>query len=300
MNITRMTVLSSVLAVACGAENNLPHVDGGTNPSGCAPVAVAKQLDVPYVVRGDAASDAMTRLDVYPPPSDAICGRPIVIWVHGGAWSVGDKSNQMADKIPLFHGLGAVIVSINYRLTTAGGSVQHPDHVEDVAAAIAWVHEHAVELGGDPGRIALLGHSAGAHLVALAVTNPKFLAANGLSAADVACVGSYDSEYTVSDIVARDPMYESVFTSDPVAWEDASPSAHVRAGLPPFQLACRGTKERVAQCEAFAADLRASGGQASTIDASSLSHEEVNSEIGKASDEIMTPKVRAFLTQCFP
>lgn len=286
--------------VACGSVKEArPDVDGGSNPAGCSPVAVAEQLDTPYVVRGDVASDAMTRLDIYPPPSDAICGRPIVVWVHGGAWSAGDKSNQMRDKIPFFHDLGAVAVSINYRLTRKNNSVQHPDHVEDVAAAVAWVREHAVELGGDPDRIALLGHSAGAHLTALVVTNGRFLAAHGLSAVDVACVGSYDSEYTVSEIVARDPIYASVFTDDPSVWEDASPSAHVRAGSPPFQLACRGSNGRVAQCEAFAGSLRAAGGQASVIDASSLSHEEVNSAIGRASDKIMTPKVREFLAQCF-
>ena len=251
------------------------------------------------MVRGNAASDSMTRLDVFPPPSDAICGRPIVVWVHGGGWSVGDKSNQMTDKLPFFHGLGAVVVSINYRLTTEGGTVQHPDHVEDVATAIAWVRKHAVELGGASNRLAVLGHSAGAHLVALVGTNKRFLAKQGLSAADVACIGSYDSEYTVSSIVAREPSYKAVFTSDPIAWEDASPSAHVSTGLPPFQLACRGTMGRTAQCEEFAGSIRRVGSQAETIDASSLAHEEVNSEIGKVSDGIMTPRIREFLSRCF-
>jgi acetyl esterase/lipase len=290
-------------AVACrGANDAASNAGSGNlgpfgNPDGCTPVVRSTQTDVAYLVRGEASADAMTRLDVYP-PAGPICGRPIVIWVHGGAWSVGDKANQMEHKIPFFNGLGAVLVSVNYRLTVAGNGVQHPDHVEDVAAALTWVREHAVELGGAPNRLALLGHSAGAHLVALAVTNPRFLASRGLTAADVACVGSYDSEYTVSEIVARDAQYEAVFTADPKVWADASPSAHVRPGLPPIQLACRGSKSRVAQCEAFGAALSAAGNSATRIDASSLSHEEVNSEIGRPGDAVMTPAVAEFLRSC--
>lgn len=265
--------------------------------SACTPVAAREQLAVPYVVRGDPASDAMTLLDVYPPEAPG-CLRPIVVWVHGGAWSVGDRTNRIADKIPLFHGLGAVFVSIDYRLTSATNGVQHPDHVVDVAAAFAWVREHALELGGDPERIILLGHSAGAHLVALVATNPRFLAMHGLAPRDVACVGSYDSEYTASEIVMRDAAYEAVFGTDPAGWEDASPSAHVGPDIPPFQLACRGSGPRVAQCEDFAAALRDAGNEASSIDASALTHEEVNERIGAAGDTVMTPFVVDFVTRC--
>jgi arylformamidase len=286
---------------AAGAAGAGAGADAGSGAEAgagsCQPAPVGIERDVGYVVRGDAASDALTRLDVYPPPGP-ICGRPIVIWVHGGGWSTGDKANQLEAKIPFFNGLGAVLVSIDYRLSAADNSVRHPDHVEDVAAAFAWVREHAAELGGAPDRVALLGHSAGAHLVALVATNPRFLAAHGLTAGDVRCVGSYDSEYTVSEIIARDERYEDVFTADPEAWTDASPSAQVRAGLPPFQLACRGTSGRVAQCEAFAEQLRAAGGEAQAIDASSLEHEEVNAVIGEPSDVVMTPRVREFLVRC--
>lgn len=275
--------------------------DAGAQPQsdgGCTPVSVSNQLDVPYLVRGVAAADAMTKLDVYAPPGP-FCGRPIVVWVHGGAWSVGDKSNQLVDKIPFFTGLGAVFVSINYRLTQAGNGVQHPDHVTDVAAAFAWVRSHALELGGDPSRIVFLGHSAGAHLVALTATNGRFLAAHGLTPSSVRCVGSYDTEYTASEIVARDSAYTQVFTSDPVVWADASPSGHVGPGIPPFQLACRGSNARVAQCQAFASSLRQAGNTATTLDADSLTHEEVNDRIGAPGDMVMTPDVRQFLLDCF-
>jgi acetyl esterase/lipase len=272
---------------------------GDAGPSGdCAPVEATVQRDVPYRTTGDAAADAATRLDVYP-PAGAACDRPVVIWVHGGAWSNGDKANGMTDKVAFFNGLGAVFVSIDYRLTTADNGVAHPDHVEDVAAAVRWVHDHAADYGARADRVALLGHSAGAHLVALTLTNPRFLAAQDLAASDLACVGSYDTDYTVADIVDRDAQYAVIFTEDPAAWEDASPSAHVRPDLPPQQLACRGAVGRVAQCEAYAEALRAEGNEADVIDAAALSHEEVNSAIGAPGDTVMTPAVRAFLEDCW-
>ncbi len=205
----------------------------------------------------------------------------------------------MSRKVSFFQELGMVLVSINYRLTSPDNSVQHPDHVEDVAAAMAWVRQHAREFGGDPAKVALLGHSAGAHLVALLVTNARFLEAEGLATADVRCVGSYDTEYSVADIVARNPSYEAVFTSDPEVWRDASPSEHVRPGLPAFQLACRGTAARVSQCRNFAEALRAAGNQVDVIDASTLTHQEVNEVLGDPNDQVMTPRVRAHLEACF-
>lgn len=272
--------------------------DGETDAdAGCVPVEGTPLFDLPYVTRGEPAADALTRLDVYPPP-EAGCGRPVLIWVHGGAWSVGDKANEIDNKVAWANARGAVLVSINYRLSSVGGDVQHPDHVNDMALALRWVVDNAAAWGGAPDRVALLGHSAGAHLVALAATNPAVLDAVGLSAANVTCVGSFDSEYTVSEIVARDAAYEEVFTDDPAVWADASPSAHVRSGLPGMALACRGTPGRVAQCEAFAEALREAGNAVTVIDASSLTHEQVNDRIGAPGDEVMTPAIDAFLLGC--
>jgi acetyl esterase/lipase len=293
-----LAVLAALCGLASGCGGAREPVDGGGgNPAGCEPIRAEVQRDLPYAERGDAELDARTRFDVYP-PDEEVCGRPMVVWVHGGAWSVGDRSNQLEEKIPFFRRLGVVFISIGYRLTTETNGVQHPDHVEDVAEALAHVRSRATELGGDPDRIALVGHSAGAHLVALAATNGRFLARHELAPSDVACVASFDSEYTVSEIVARDPAYELVFGSDPAGWEDASPAAHVGPGLPPFLLACRGSAGRVQQCEALAAALRNAGGEATTIDASSLSHEEVNQAIGDPDDDVITPALEAFLGRC--
>jgi len=104
---------------------------------------------------------------------------PVVIWVHGGGWRTGEKDNRAGINLcQKWARAEMVVVGLDYRLSPA---VVHPAHVEDVAAGIAWVHNHIAEYGGDPTRVFLLGHSAGAHLVALVATTPDYLQAHQLS-----------------------------------------------------------------------------------------------------------------------
>ncbi len=120
-------------------------------------------LDVPYVVDGDPAQ----RLDVRIPAGEGPF--PVVILVHGGGWSSGDKSGAErprsgADITPWFAPLseaGFLAVSINYRLAPVH---RWPACLDDTRTAVRWVREHVAEYGGDPGRLAIMGHSAGGHL----------------------------------------------------------------------------------------------------------------------------------------
>jgi acetyl esterase/lipase len=135
--------------------------------------------DVVYLEGGDPA---LQTLDVYAPAvgtgssSAAAGGRPVLIYVHGGAMTRGDKRN-VGRKPEYYCSRGWVLVSINYRLSPA---VRHPAHVEDAAAAVAWVTRNVGRYGGDPSRIALMGHSAGALIAALLATDERRLGAHGL------------------------------------------------------------------------------------------------------------------------
>lgn len=123
--------------------------------------------DLPYVADGDPAQ----RLDICVPEGEG--PYPVVILVHGGGWGSGDKSgaerpNSGADITPWFQPLtdaGIAWVSINYRLAPAH---RWPAQLEDTRAAVAWVRAHIAEHGGDPARLALMGHSAGGHLALMA------------------------------------------------------------------------------------------------------------------------------------
>ena len=102
--------------------------------------------------------------------------------IHGGGWRTGDKANQSQrrQKATFFAGNGFVYVSVNYRLSPA---VRHPAHVEDVAKALSWIVDHIASYGGDPKRIFLMGHSAGAHLAALVTADKTYLTKLGKSPA---------------------------------------------------------------------------------------------------------------------
>ncbi len=197
----------------------------------------ADALDIAY---GD---DAKQRLDVYEAQlSQKGKACPVVIWVHGGGWRHGDKDNQAGTKLcKTWAKEGIVMVNLNYRLSPA---VMHPAHVQDVAAGIAWVHKNIAAKGGDPTKIFLLGHSAGAHLVALVACDPQYLKTHGLPL-DATLAGvmsidtaSYDLNSTRSPIVRK--MIKDAFGTESETLASASPLTQAkrnRETIPPFIIA---------------------------------------------------------------
>ncbi|KAG2834957.1 hypothetical protein PC111_g5619 [Phytophthora cactorum] len=103
---------------------------------------------------------------------------PTCVFVHGGSWQRGDKSGGLNKDIDeAFVRAGCLGVSVNYRLSP---EVQHPEHAKDVAAAVTWLHRNIAKFGGDPDKLVLVGHSAGAHLVMQILADPQYLAATGM------------------------------------------------------------------------------------------------------------------------
>jgi acetyl esterase/lipase len=204
-----------------------------------------------------------TRLDVYAPGNGK--NHPVVIWVHGGAWQIGDKRLVQA-KPKAFNEHGYVLVSVNYRLHPA---VTYKEQAGDIARAIRWVKDHAVEHGGDPGRIFLMGHSAGAHLVAPVGTEGRYLEEAGLKLGDLSGVilldgAGYDIPRQISQtlLLRLRAMYTSVFTEDVATQQDASPITHVAGGkgIPPFLiLHVASRRDSRVQSEGLASKLREAG-----------------------------------------
>lgn len=108
------------------------------------------------------------RLDVIRPDA-AVSGAPVMLYVHGGAWVMGNKRQQGRPMLYELVARGWVCVAINYRLSPGA---TWPEHIVDCKRAIVWVKEHIVEFGGDPGFVVLSGGSAGGHLAALAALTP--------------------------------------------------------------------------------------------------------------------------------
>ena len=250
----------------------------------------------------------LTSLDIHVPAS-AGCDAPVVMWVHGGGYRTGDKANGMRNKVQLFNDAGWILVSVNYRLTVPGqdASAQFPDHYDDVAAAIAWVHDHIDSYGGDPTRIALLGHSAGADIVANVVTEPIYLDAVGLGLSSVRCAGPLDTEgFDKTAANATDPdgereHWKAALGNNPDYATATSATLLIEPdiGIPPMIGVVRGTPMRQQIETEFLATLVANGIEAVTIDARSLTHGGVNANIGTPGDTVMTAPLMAFLTDCF-
>lgn len=270
-----------------------------TTTEGC-PEGGPPTRDVPYARRDGFAAGA-TSLDVYPTVTG--CPAPVVIWVHGGGWRAGDKANGMAPKAAVLNGAGYVLVSVNYRLFDPADAdpAGYPAANEDVAAAVAWVQEHIAEHGGDPDRIVLLGHSAGAQIAASVGLDPRYLAAHDLGLDALACVGPLDTEGFDVSKRTRIPLYRNVFGADPAQLAEASPITYAAAGTDAgdFLLVERGTISRVAETRRFADALRAAGVPVTVISAPTYTHAQVSSRIGRPDDTVMTAPLMAFLGTCF-
>ena len=234
----------------------------------------------------------------------------MVVWVHGGGWAGGDKSEFMTDKVPLFNGAGYVFASVNYRLTDTDSvppAPQYPVHNQDTADAIAWLIHHAAEIGGDAKHVAMLGHSAGGGIVAAVTTDDRYLGQDSLQLDAVVCAGSMDGEGydVVAGATTSPPEWQTVYTdafgTDPKVWADASPINHVAAGkgIPRYFVAARGSDWRSAQHQAFIDALQKAGVATTVLDATELEHADLTTLVGAAGDTLVTPALMDFLGGCF-
>ncbi len=203
----------------------------------CAGTVLADETEISY---GKAAQQ---KLDVYSAiggPQGKAC--PVMVWVHGGGWRHRDKDNRSGINLcKIWANAGIVMVNLNYRLTP---DVMHPAHVEDVAAGIALVQQNIAKHGGDPEKIYLLGHSAGAHLVALVATNPVYLKAHRLvpktTLAGVLAIDTASYELASTRTLAMRKMIRDAFGDDQDTLTSASPVQQAKANPdvgPPFILA---------------------------------------------------------------
>jgi acetyl esterase/lipase len=185
--------------------------------------------------------DILSRRSVLPEQA------PVLVYIHGGAWVMGDKRQQ---GIPMMHELvqrGWVCVAINYRLSPRA---TWPAHIVDCKRAVAWVREHIAEYGGDPEFIAVSGGSAGGHLAALlALTaddtgwQPGFEQSDSSVDACVPFYGVYDTTAAadrsglygsgLADLVEKQVM-KIAMADDPERFERASPDHRVTRSAPPM------------------------------------------------------------------
>jgi acetyl esterase/lipase len=227
--------------------------------------------------------------------------------VHGGAWSVGDKANEntITPKKDYFADLGYIFVSINYRLSP---QYFFPDYPTDVANAIKWVKNNITNYGGNTDKIFVMGHSAGAHLVALSVFDKNYglqdLGLKGLILLDGA---GYDIPLTLksTDKEIRIEAFQQAFGKDLEIQKQASPIYHITTlqtdsentdkQLPKtLILYVERRRDSKEQSENLHQKLIQSGHRADIFPISNTTHEQLNTNLGKP-DFLATQKVESFL-----
>src|SRR5262245_54156173 len=237
-------------------------------------------------------------LDVYAPTEGK--NLPVVVWIHGGGWKRGDKSD-VQNKPKAFVAKGFVLVSINYRFVP---NVTVKEIAGDVGKAIRWTHDHARDYGGDPNRILVMGHSAGAQLAALVCTDERYLKAERLPLSILkACVPVDGDTYDVPTQIRtveekRAKSYRMTF-GDEESQKNLSAVTHVAKGkhIPPFlSLHVADHPETTAQSQRLVKALQAAGVPASAYPAEGKNHTTINNDLGLSGDR-PTQEMWAFLTK---
>ncbi len=239
------------------------------------------QRDVSY------GNDPLQRMDVYlpdafEPTTKATADRkaPVILMVHGGGWRRGDKnaSSVVDNKAAHWLARGYVFVSINNRLLPQANPLEQ---ARDVALALAAAQAKAPSWGADPAQFIVMGHSAGAHLVALVHASPELVAEAGARpwlgtvALDTAAV---DVSPIMQDKHYR--LYDAAVGTDPAFWRATSPTQQLTAGAKPLLLVC--STRRDDSCNQ-ADGMASRGGQLGVrveVLRQDLSHRDINQQLG--------------------
>lgn len=254
----RRTVLAPLLAAATAA---------------CSPArllnAVAPRDDVEIAADLPYAGGERHRIDVYAPRRARAA--PVVVFFYGGSWETGDRATYRFVGAALADA-GVVCMIPDYRVWPEVG---FPGFMEDGARAVAWARAHAAEHGGDPGRLFLMGHSAGAHIATLLALDPAFLRAVEMAPGRdlhgvVGLAGPYDF------LPLRDPTLQAIFGAER-DWPISQPINHVTPGAPPMLLATGDSDSVVLprNTERLAARLRQAGNPVETIVYPGIGHSEI-------------------------
>jgi arylformamidase len=258
-----------------------------------ASVAEAQNLtsNIPYA---DSPHERQV-LDIYAP--DGAKNLPVVFWIHGGGWQTGDKTSVQL-KPRVFTERGFVFVATNYRLLP---QVEMEVLTRDVAKSLGWVHKNIAGHGGDPSRVFVMGHSAGAQLAALLCIDDRYLKSEGVPFSVLkGCVPVDGDTYDIPAIIVTAEMRQTVhglplptfghrvkFGNDPKKHVDFSAVTHVAKGkgIPPFLiLHVAGHPDVTAQARRLGAVLKGADVPVTVFGASETTHSKLNENLGQPDD----------------
>ncbi len=283
--VRTITLFSSVFSSMCRRVFLLRVVVGYGLLVGLIPVADAALWSLPDgvgVVRDFAyGPDRDQTMDIYRLNNRGTTPAPVIFMVHGGAWRFGDKSarsvveNKLARWVPE----GFVFISVNYPMLPGSPVTAQAN---DIALALATAQQHAAEWGGDPAKFILMGHSAGAHLVALINADPERAVQRGarpwLGTVSLDS-GAMNVVTIMSDKHAR--LYDAAFGTDPALWKSLSPYYVLTARALPWLNVCSTKRDTSCTQSAQLLKKSASLGVRGGVLPENLTHREINNELGK-------------------
>jgi len=240
----------------------------------------------------------LQRMDAYLPAAPIAEPAPMILMVHGGGWAYGDKElgRVVDNKVARWVTRGIIFISVNYPMIPDSDPVEQAD---DIARALAAVQQAAPGWGGDPKRVILMGHSAGAHLVSL-------LNADATRATDLDAqpwLGTVSLDSGALDVPAimnhkHPKLYDRAFGADPEFWQAASPQHQLKAGAKPWLGVCSNLRSlSCAGNAAFAAKAKTLGARAEVL-GQKLRHGAINEELGLPG--AYTDSVESFMASLDP
>ena len=226
--------------------------------AGCSPLSVLNTVvsDTGFVVTRDVyyGEQLRQKLDIYVPVESLAGANKVVVFFYGGRWQEGRKEDYrfVAEALTAQN---FVVVIIDYRLYP---EVRFPEFVRDAAQAVRWVRSNIQNYSGNPERIYLLGHSAGAHIVALLNLDERYLKADTIRAA-IGLAGPYDF------LPLESADLEAVFSGGSLS--DSQPINFVDGTEPPMLLLSGADDKTVNPGNSLrlAARIRAKGGSVQVI-----------------------------------
>lgn len=239
--------------------------------------------------------DEKQKMDIYLPenPENA----PVLFMVHGGAWRIGNKemSTVVENKVNHWVPKGFIFISTGYRLLPT--TVYH--QIEDIAKAVSYAQQHAKSWGGDPSKFILIGHSAGAHLVAYLAADPKFAYKYGAKP----WLGTISLDSAALDVVEtmnsiHFPLFDNAFGTDQEYWKKTSPFHQLNNTATPFLAICSDKRDiSCKQAFKFINRIKSFKIPANVIE-ENLGHMEINQNLGLPSH--YTTSVESFMSQLDP
>lgn len=230
------------------------------------------------------------KLDIYTP--DNANKAPVMVYVHGGGWMIGKKS-RVGNKPDAFNGEGFILVSVEYPLLPDYGVEQQ---ATSVAKATTWVSRNIEDYGGNQDNIHIMGHSAGAHLIALVAVDHTYLQKFGASPKviksatplDTAALNvPYRMSKTEFETRLVSKMFYSAFGRNPNKWEDFSPYHNISNGyIPPFHVLSADRESAAYTGDQLVRTLKSRGIKAQHTRFPDHSHRTINQDSGERTSPV--------------